>query len=237
MSLYRQAEVQAFARTAGFGVADAKTAGAIAMVESQSIVGGTPYADSSRVGDQALVDTRWWYSYSLWQIRSLRADKATGRTRDQDRLPEPVFNAASAHTIWLDAGRTFTPWSTYNSGAYKAYLQDDYPPPPQTYIVIGGDTLSRIANTVSTRTGVAVNWLDLAKVNHIVSPYLIHPGDPIRYPWTDHTVAAGDTLSGITATYATGVTWRQVAAYNALANPDRLAIGQIIRLPRPELFS
>lgn len=54
------------------------------------------------------------------------------------------------------------------------------------------------------------------------------PLDRIAPP-ASHTVAAGDTLSGIAARH--GTTWQTLARINGLSDPDRLAIGQSIRLP------
>lgn len=45
----------------------------------------------------------------------------------------------------------------------------------------------------------------------------------------DYEVKAGDTISLIAARY--GLDWRQLAAANQLGNPDRIEVGQVIRLP------
>jgi hypothetical protein len=37
-------------------------------------------------------------------------------------LKNPANNAQAAHTIWVDAGNRWTPWTTYTSGSYKRYL-------------------------------------------------------------------------------------------------------------------
>lgn len=238
-TLYTQTEVQVLAATAGFPTtgtpSPARCMAAICMVEAQVIVNGRNYADSTRIGDQALVNATWFWSYNLPQIRSLRADQGTGRYRDQDRLSDVAFAMQSAHTIWLNAGQKFTDWSTWNSGAAKAYLQDIYPPPPETYIVIGGDSLSKIANKIATLTGYPVAWGDLAKVNHLASPYTIYPGNHLMYPWFDYTVKSGDTLSRIVTTYGEGVTYQQVAEFNGITNPNLIQPGQIVRIPRSTL--
>lgn len=56
-------------------------------------------------------------------------------------------------------------------------------------------------------------------------------GPPPEAPATpaEHTVAAGETLSRIAARY--GLEWRDIASLNALANPDVLSVGQVLRLP------
>ncbi|MCL4860076.1 MAG: LysM peptidoglycan-binding domain-containing protein [Caldilineaceae bacterium] len=45
----------------------------------------------------------------------------------------------------------------------------------------------------------------------------------------DYVVQVGDTISLIAARY--GLDWRQLAAANQLSNPDRIEVGQVIRLP------
>ncbi len=44
-----------------------------------------------------------------------------------------------------------------------------------------------------------------------------------------YTVKLGDTLSGIAAKY--GTTYQKLAAYNGIANPDIINVGQVIRIP------
>jgi hypothetical protein len=109
------ADVFALARSAGLGSADATTATAIAAAES----GLKPGA----IGDVGLEDGTWGPSVGLWQIRSLKAQQGSGNTRDASRLTDPVFNAHSMASI-SGGGASFTPWSTYTSGAYRQYMQD-----------------------------------------------------------------------------------------------------------------
>ena len=44
-----------------------------------------------------------------------------------------------------------------------------------------------------------------------------------------YTVKAGDTLSKIAAKY--GTTYQKLASYNGIANPDKISVGQKIRIP------
>ncbi len=72
-------------------------------------------------GDTSIQDSKWGPSVGLFQVRSLKADYGTGRTRDALRLTDPAFNLASAKTIsggWTNA----KPWTVYTSGAYKKYM-------------------------------------------------------------------------------------------------------------------
>lgn len=106
-------QVYGLARDAGLGVPEAVTATAIAFAES----GG----NASAVGDVSLENATWGPSVGLWQIRSLKADRGTGRTRDETRLADPTFNARSMATI-SNGGKSFKPWSTFTSGKFKAYM-------------------------------------------------------------------------------------------------------------------
>ena len=47
----------------------------------------------------------------------------------------------------------------------------------------------------------------------------------------EHVVVAGDTMYGIALAY--GVTLDELIAFNTLINPDRLALGDIVRIPSP----
>ena len=47
---------------------------------------------------------------------------------------------------------------------------------------------------------------------------------------TTYTVKAGDTLSGIAAKY--GTTYQALAAYNGISNPNRINVGQVIKIPQ-----
>jgi lipoprotein NlpD len=47
-----------------------------------------------------------------------------------------------------------------------------------------------------------------------------------------HTVVAGDTLSKIAAQF--GVTVADLVAWNGLANPDSIAVGQVLKVSAPK---
>ena len=47
------------------------------------------------------------------------------------------------------------------------------------YIVKKGDTLSAIARD---HLGNAARWPEIAKLNNLDNPHLIHPGDELRLP-------------------------------------------------------
>jgi cell wall-associated NlpC family hydrolase len=111
-------QVAQFAYQAGFRGNALITAVAISHAETDP----TPFDPASR-GDVGLEDNTWGASIGLWQIRSLRADMNTGRTRDEAANLDPATNARHAYTI-SGGGTNWTPWSTYNNGAYKQYLAE-----------------------------------------------------------------------------------------------------------------
>jgi LysM repeat protein len=196
---------------------------AIAMTEAPA--NGKPgYCDMDMVGDQALADALWGYSYGVFQVRSLRSHKGTGQYRDELKLPNPAFNCRSAMLIWQ--GQGFSPWSTYKSGRYKAYLSDLFPPAPGTYVVVAGDSLSAIG------TKLKIPYLQLAQLNGLIPPYLLHIGQVIRLPYVTYKVVTGDTLSVIATLWGGGLTYTQLAAYNDISDPNALTVGQIIKIPR-----
>jgi hypothetical protein len=79
--------------------------------------GGSPSAQ----GDIGLMTDVWDWSAGLWQIRGLRAERGTGGLRDSVANQDAGTNAAAMYAI--SRGCTdWTPWSTYNSGAYQQFL-------------------------------------------------------------------------------------------------------------------
>lgn len=103
------------ARTAGLPHDAAVTAAAIAKAESG--------LRTDARGDTGITTGTWGPSIGLWQVRSLKAETGTGRTRDANRLADPGFNARSMAAI-SSRGTNFAPWSVYKSGAYRQHLAD-----------------------------------------------------------------------------------------------------------------
>jgi hypothetical protein len=91
----------------------AMTATAIAMAES----GGSPNAQ----GDIGLMTSVWDWSAGLWQIRGLRSERRTGALRDSVANQDVEHNAAAMRTISQGCA-DWTPWSTFNNGAYQQFL-------------------------------------------------------------------------------------------------------------------
>jgi len=99
---------------AGFRGRDLAVAVAVAMAES----GG----DTRIPGDTGIQDRTWSPSVGLWQIRSLHADRGTGRMRDELANVRPAVNARHARAIWRERGGSFAAWSAYTNGSYRQYL-------------------------------------------------------------------------------------------------------------------
>jgi LysM domain-containing protein/lysozyme-like protein len=160
-------------RRAGFGPRPARVGAAIALCEAPVFGAPEPTADFGLVGDLDLVNDTWGPSFGGFQIRSLKSQKGTGQYRDGDELLKVAFNCESARTIYLNSG--WGAWSTYSSGMYKAYLQDWFPPPPHTHIVLAGETVSTIAALYDMK------WQELARLNNLHAPYTIYIGQALLY--------------------------------------------------------
>jgi len=110
LNKYSYSDLVTLAQNAGFSGNDALTAAAIAMAESS----GNPRAYNPETAAGAPEGKG---SYGLWQIYLNAHPEFTG----QD-LYDPSTNAAAAYSTWTDAGGSFAPWSTFNSGVYAQYL-------------------------------------------------------------------------------------------------------------------
>jgi len=99
-------QISQYASNAGFAGEDLITAVAIALAESS----GNPGA----VGD---LDITKGGSVGLWQINLRWHPEYTA-----DSLKDPQVNANAAFAVYSAAGDSFTPWSTYKTGAYLAHM-------------------------------------------------------------------------------------------------------------------
>ena len=183
MALFSQKELEGLQTSIGTPAAIARILSAIAMVESgpATIVSGVAKVPSDKIGDEELQTTYWGPSIGLWMVRSIKSQSGTGKTRDATRLLDPAFNAKSAKAIYEDQG--LNAWSVYTGGQYKAYMQEEFPPPPNTYVVQGGDTLSKIADKFNTTVEILTNLNNLADPNKInIGQHIILPGAIIIPP-------------------------------------------------------
>ncbi len=95
--------IAGYARTAGFSGFDLDIAVAIALAESH----GNPNA----VGDLDL-----GRSIGLWQI-----NLAAHPEYLEEQLYDPQTNANAAFAIYQAAGNSFSPWTTFQTGAYQQF--------------------------------------------------------------------------------------------------------------------
>jgi len=179
-NLLKQSEIIELLVDLGMKEKQAKIGSAIALCESPAGVAadGQHRSNFDAVGDEALANETWGFSYGGFQIRSLRSQKGTKAIRDEEMLVRPRFNCKSAIAI-KQAWGSWEAWSTYTSGMYKAYLPDLFPPPPNTYVVLGGDTLTSITEDISDGSWT---WEDLARLNGLHSPYIIYISQQLTIP-------------------------------------------------------
>jgi hypothetical protein len=104
------ASIGVYATNAGFAGSDAAVAVAIAMAESSG--NASAYNPETAAGAPAGKG-----SFGLWQIYLNAHPEFAGQN-----LFDPAVNANAAYSVYAVAGMSFTPWSTYNSGAYNAYM-------------------------------------------------------------------------------------------------------------------
>ena len=123
------------------------------------------------------------------------------------------------------------------------------PTTTSTYAVQPGDSLAAIA----ARFGI--NYLELAQMNAIANPDVIHVGQVLQVPGPPpapaettpttttapetapetapthgtYTVQPGDYLSTIAAQF--NINYFELAQLNGITNPDALRVGQVLRVP------
>lgn len=117
---YSYAQLEQLWINAGGPKAVAPVAAAIAMAESAGCVNAAYPGTTVPVGQGS-----WSDATGLWQI--LGAPSGNWSASD---LTSPTGNAAMAVQKYKDAGGSFSPWATYSSGAYKAYLSNSTTPDP-----------------------------------------------------------------------------------------------------------
>jgi len=104
-----------------------------------------------------------------------------------------------------------------------------------THVVQRGENLFRIALRYSTTVEA------IASVNGIANPALIYVGQELTIPSsgsqptpqpggeTTYVVQAGDNLFRIALRY--NMSYLELAQYNGIANPSRIYVGQVLRIP------
>ena len=122
--------------------------------------------------------------------------------------------------------------STTHSDTTKTTSQSTTATKETVHTVKKGDTLSAIAGKYGTTVQ------KIAEYNNISNPNKISVGQKIKIPGkssaaakeTVYTVKKGDTLSGIADKY--GTTYKKLAEYNGIKNPNVLSVGQKIKIPK-----
>ena len=97
-------QIAQYAAAAGFTGPDLGTAVAIALAESAG------YTNAKNTDGES--------SWGLWQINVQAHPEYSPAL-----LLDPMQNARAAFAIYSAAGRKFRDWTTYNNGAYLAYLE------------------------------------------------------------------------------------------------------------------
>lgn len=127
---------------AGGSAAAAPVAAAVAMAES----GGNPNAHNAKPPDD---------SYGLWQINMIGsmgpARRAQFGISSNSALFDPLTNARAAVKI-SNGGASWSPWTTFTSGAYKKYLNGSTTP----NLNVGGAT----GDTATTAASVSDNIIN-----------------------------------------------------------------------------
>lgn len=108
-------EAGLLALRAGWKDADATTAVAIGLVESGLDPKATNF--NSRTGD---LSYGWLQVNMIGKIGDERRKKYGISNNEQ--LLNPAFNAQVAYKIWVDAGRSFSPWSTFKNKTYLSQM-------------------------------------------------------------------------------------------------------------------
>lgn len=177
-----QKQVVAMFKKRGLGNRQARIGSAIAMCEAPvDEVTPEPMCDFGLLGDLELMNEKWGPSVGGLQIRSEKAATGTGGLRDIEVLKFPGKNVDAAVTIFRSQG--WDPWTTFTSGKYKAYLQDLFPPPANTYVVLANEFLSTIAPKLAGDPwNTNITWQELARLNNIKGPnYTIYIGQALLY--------------------------------------------------------
>jgi len=127
-----------------------------------------------------------------------------------------------------------TPTTAVPTTAAPTVLPTATPVPGgDTHVVRRGENLYRIA----LRYGTTVQ--DIASLNGIANPSLIYVGQVLTIPsgaqpspgpgGTTYVVRRGDNLFRIALRYS--LSYVYLAQYNGIANPSRIYVGQVLRIP------
>lgn len=107
-----------------------------------------------------------------------------------------------------------------------------------TSITVSGEQRDSTTNEISQAnidlefTRVSDVVVGIGPITGGVQPPPVTTPPPVAQPTRTYQVKRGDTLWGISIKYyGTGVHWRRIADANAVRDPKKLKIGQILRIP------
>lgn len=157
MAWLSASEVAGYARAGGLTDPEAvATATAIAGWEGSPHPGESG-GNTNAMGDVHLEDGTWGPSMGLWQVRSLRKDTGTGRSRDFRALSDPLFNARSMMEI-SKGGTDWGPWTIYRTGAYRKNLEAARQAAATGSVgPVGGQGTAALGGAVTSLTGALLS--------------------------------------------------------------------------------
>lgn len=197
-------QIAMYAQAAGLSAADAKTAAAVAIAESD----GDPGKHNPVPPDD---------SYGLWQINMIGAMGPSRRKSlgisSNEQLYDPATNARAMAMI-SSKGRNFTPWTTYGGKRYKSVVQQagwtDWFLPPALGLLpdgtvpgVGGSavggleglsSLAELAIGAGDWLSKAHNWMRIGQV--VVGGGLVYVGLVLAFKQQLAPIAsaAGDVI-------------------------------------------
>ncbi len=214
-----------------FAAANDIAAAFLSTVQQETDIAPAVYTDAGTavlVWDRAIAE-----QYPLWVIDEESADAPAAGTSQWKNWVGWRYR----RSIDPACGCAGTPVSRFTAGMLARQIV--VPPAPQPaqgsklicVRVAVGDTLTSIARLFDTTVNSIVD------LNAISNPNRIFPGQrlyirvnsSVPYDCCDtYTVRRGDTLSAIADRFST--TWRRLASINEISDPNRISVGQVIRL-------
>jgi hypothetical protein len=157
MAIWTYDQIVQAAQSVGFSANSAQTIAAIALAES----GGNTQAISSP-------NTNGTRDYGLVQINSVHFGNGTS----QAQALNPI--AALSYALSLSSGGTnFTPWSTFNSGAYQKYSSSSSGGGGSSTATIADTSTLAGLGTFITSTGDSVLIFTIAITLVVVGLYFL----------------------------------------------------------------
>lgn len=201
MAVMSPASIAQVAQQAGFRGNAVNIAVAIAMAESSG------NSTATHLNTDGSTD------YGLWQINSIHSQYSP-----QLLLSNPLYNATAAYQI-SSSGSNFHPWTTYETGAYKKYLNLLSGTPAPTPV----PTTLNVRN-IPNHTGKAP-WWTFPRVDNMGTPDAYggfpKPDSNIQVP-TDYPIIAllPGVVSGTNVTdgWGASITIKLDKALNVLAD-------------------